>query len=198
MKTLCEELEAIAAVCRSGKPTFRDLLRGTTHRDHALLTLFLSLCFMHPFPMFGVSTVLGGAILVAGVRMSMGKGPWVPERWRDRPLPGKSLAKVFGFAAKGMRRLEVIARPRGAWVEHPWVRRANGAAAAFCGLLIMMPLPPPTNFPPALALMLLSIGILKSDALWLAAGYCALAANIAFFTALLFYGARLLPPLLPL
>lgn len=195
MKPLCDELEEMAAFCRRGKPTFRGLLRGTTPRDHALLTLFLSLSFLHPFPMFGVSTVLGGAILVAGVRMSLGMGPWVPESWRDRTLPGPTMAKVFGFAAKAMKKLETVARPRGAWVEHPWMWRLNGVAAAFCGLLIILPLPPPTNFPPALALLLLSIGILKSDALWLAAGYCALAANVAFFTAILVYGSRLLPSL---
>jgi hypothetical protein len=185
----------MAAFCRKGTPTFRGLLRGTTPRDHALLTLFLSLCFLHPFPMFGISTVLGAMIFLAGARMSLGMGPWVPKRWRDRPLPGETLAKVFGVAARGMRRLETVAHPRGAWVGHPWVLRLNGAGTALCGLLIMVPLPPPTNFPPALALLLLSMGVLKSDALWLTAGYFALAANVAFFTALFVYGSRLLPNL---
>lgn len=183
----------MAADCRGKAPTFRMLLRGATPRDHALLTFFLSLCFLHPFPMFGASTILGALVVIAGVRMALNKGPWVPERWRDRPLPGHVLAKVFELGARAMRKLETIARRRGAWVEHPWVWRLNGGAAAFCGLLIITPLPPPTNFPPALALLFLSIGILKADSLWLAAGYGALAANVAFFAAIFIYGRALLP-----
>ena len=48
--------------------------------------------------------------------------------------------------------------------------------------MLMIPLPPPTNMPPAASLLLLSLGVLESDALVLALGYGATATSASFFT----------------
>lgn len=184
-RRLSEELEILASRCRAEAVTFRLLLPGLTPRDHALFTLFISLCFLHPFPMPGVSTLLGAIVFTAGVRMLMGLRPWIPKRLLDRPLPARPLERAFSAASKGMLRLERLTRPRGLlFIRHPWMRGANGAAVAGCGLLILLPLPPPTNFPPATALLLLSIGILEEDSLFLGLGYLAFALNILLFGAI--------------
>lgn len=184
-RRLSEELDLLASRCRGETVTFRLLLPGLTPRDHALFTLFISLCFMHPFPMPGLSTFLGAAVLIAGGRMLMGMGPWIPRRLLDRSLPARPLEKAFSTASRGMLKLEKLTCPRGLiFIRHAWVRKANGAAVAGCGLLILMPLPPPTNFPPAAVLLLLSIGILEEDSLFLGLGYLALALNILLFGAI--------------
>lgn len=186
---LSEQLLLLAERCAGERVTFRTLLPGLDSRDHALLTLFLALCFMHPFPIPGLSQILGLLIVIAGARMTQGLGPWIPERWLDHGLPGKALGKVLGFSGRQLKRVEVLIRPRGRFLtSHPWVRRLNGAAIVACGLLILLPLPPPTNFPPATALLLLSIGVLEDDAVLLGLGYAVLLATTVFFGALFVLG----------
>ncbi|MEK7859653.1 MAG: exopolysaccharide biosynthesis protein [Elusimicrobiota bacterium] len=186
---LSGHLLLLAERCAGERVTFRTLLPGLDSRDHALLTLFLALCFMHPFPIPGISQILGIMIVIAGARMSQGLGPWIPERWLDHGLPGGVLGKVLGFSGRQLRRVEYLIKPRGRFLTaHPWVRRLNGAAIVCCGLLVLLPLPPPTNFPPAIALMLLSIGVAEDDVVLLGLGYAALLATTVLFGAILVLG----------
>ena len=137
----------------------------------------------------GLSTLCGLIIAVAGGRMALGLGPWVPQRWLGRALPGSQLGKVFAVGARLMRRCERVIKPRGLWLSaHPWTQRVSGCAIALCGLLLAAPAPPGTALPPAAAILLLSVGTLEEDLLFLAAGYVALALNILFFGAIAFLG----------
>lgn len=165
--------------------SLRELLPGMNPRDHALLTAVLAICFLPPIPLPGISTVCGCVIVIAGVRMTWGLPPWIPRRWRERPLPGRSLVRVFWSMAAVMLKLEVMIRPRGRLISaHPWTLKANGLAIALCGLLIGGPLPPGSNPPPAFALLLLSIGTLEEDLLFLGLGYGALAGTLVLFARL--------------
>jgi hypothetical protein len=144
---------------------------------------------MHPIPLPGLSMIFGLIIAAAGLRMAQGSGPWVPERWKNRSLPGRRLEKIFAAGAAFLRRCERVLKPRGRWLTaHPWTQRVNGGAIAFCGLLLAAPAPPGTNFPPAFAILLLSVGTLEEDLLFLAAGYAALALNVLLFGAIAWLG----------
>lgn len=182
--TVSDELARLASACRRPPVTFRSLLGAMTPREHAILTLFLGLCFLHPFPMPGISTVIGAIIAIAGARMARGLGPWIPHRWMDHHLPGDTLARVLDKAALVALRLEKGKAEPQAWLGRAEIRAFNGALVSLCGLLIMLPLPPPTNFPPALALVLMSMGILRQRPGWLAAGYAAVAVNLLLLGAL--------------
>jgi len=176
--------------------TLGELLPGLAPRDQALLTAALSVCFCHPVPLPGLSTLCGLVIALAGGRMALGLNPWVPRRWRGRPLPARRLEKVFAAGARLMRKSEWLIKPRGVRLcAHPWTQRASGGAITLCGLLLAAPAPPGTAMPPAAAILLISVGTLESDALFLAAGYAALALNIALFGAMgaaAWRGARML------
>ncbi|MCX5796773.1 MAG: exopolysaccharide biosynthesis protein [Elusimicrobia bacterium] len=186
---LSTELDRLSAACRESSLTVGKLLPGLAPRDQALFTAILSVGFLHPIPLPGVSTVFGLVIASAGCRMALGLGPWIPQRWHNRHIPGHQMARVFAAGAALMRRCERVVKPRGLWLSaHPWTQRASGCAIAFCGLLLGAPLPPGTNFPPATAILLLSIGTAEEDLLFLAAGYLALAFNILFFGAILVLG----------
>jgi hypothetical protein len=186
---LSAELERLSALCGRKSLTVGELVPGSDPRDQAFLTAILSVGFLHPIPLPGLSIIFGLIIAAAGARMARGLGPWVPERWRDRLLPGRRLEKVFAVGAALMRRCERVVKPRGLWFfVRPWAQRVNGWAIAFCGLLLAAPAPPGTNFPPAVAILLLSVGTLEEDLLFLAAGYAALALNIIFFGAIVWLG----------
>lgn len=186
---LSAEFARLAGVCRGGEVTLRSLLPVQDARAHALITVFLSICFLHPIPMPGVSTLFGSIIAVAGARMAARRGLWVPERWLDRPLPAKALAVVFHASHRVALKLERVLKPRWEWLaSHEHAVRAHGCAVAVCGFLLLVPLPPPTNFPPATAALLLCLGLLERDAIVLAAGYLAFLLNLAFFAAIAVYG----------
>ncbi|MBI3297816.1 MAG: exopolysaccharide biosynthesis protein [Elusimicrobia bacterium] len=184
-----EDFARLAADCAGETVTFRRLLGDMTPRDQALLTLMLSAAFLHPVPMPGISTLFGAVIALCGWRMSRGKGPWIPARWIDKPLPARFLRAVFGVFARLLGKLESVLRPRARFLAaHPALRRANGAGLMFVGFLILVPLPPPTNFPPAIAGFLLSAGILEDDLLFVALGWLAVALNAVIFGLIAVYG----------
>ncbi|MBI5201567.1 MAG: exopolysaccharide biosynthesis protein [Elusimicrobia bacterium] len=182
--TVSDELNRLADVCSRPPVTLGGLVGRMSAREHAVLTLFLGVCFMHPVPMPGLSMVLGVIIAIAGTRIALGLGPWVPQRWEGRRLPGAVLAKVLTKAASLARRVEPAAAAPAVWMESPPVRVSIGAMTALCGILILMPFPPPTNFPPAIALILLSAATLRGRPVLLALSVAAVLANVAFFGAL--------------
>ncbi|MBI4347445.1 MAG: exopolysaccharide biosynthesis protein [Elusimicrobia bacterium] len=182
--TVSTELTRLAGVCAQPPVTFRTLVAPMTAREHAVLTLFLGVCFMHPVPMPGLSFILGVIISIAGARIARGLGPWVPERWLDRELPGGVLAQVLEKAAALARRVEPKSARPSAWMDGAAIRLVVGASISICGVLICTPFPPPTNFPPAIALILLSVATILQRPGWLAAGLIALAANLCLFGAL--------------
>lgn len=186
---LSAELARLGAICRERHLTVGELLPGLAPRDQALLTAVLAACFLHPIPLLGLSTVFGLVVSLAGARMTVGLGPWVPARWHGRHLPGRQLGKVFIAAAALMRRLERVIRPRGRWLSaHPLMERCCGLAISFCGLLLALPAPPGLNFVPAIAIVLLSLGILEEDLLLLLAGFAAVALNGILFGGLALAG----------
>ena len=184
-----EEFRRLAELCAGETVSIKVLMGEMRPRDHALLTLVLSAAFLHPVPMMGLSIPLGLVILFAGARMAMGKGPWVPAAWRDRPMPARFFRTVFRAFAAVMRPVEGLLRPRGKGVAATvWVRRANGVGLALAGCFIIIPLPPPTNFPPALAGFVLSVGVLEDDLLFIGLGWGFLALNALLFGAIAVYG----------
>ena len=186
---LSEEFRRLGELCAGETVTFRVLVGEMRPRDHALLTLLLCAAFMHPVPMLGLSIPLGSMILIAGTRMALGKGVWVPGRWIDKPLRAGLFRAVFAAFERLLRPVESLVRPRGKFLAaHPWARRANGLGLALVGALIMTPLPPPTNFPPALAGFLLSAGVLEDDLAVLALAWLCLALNGVLFGAIAVYG----------
>lgn len=186
---LSSELSRLRALCGEENKTLGFLVESMTIKSHALLPLILSLPFLFPIPLPGVSIAFGWVIMMIGIAMSLGRNPWLPKRILTVELSNKLLNKIFDLGFRTSRRLEKVSRPRGNFLSsHPWVRPLNASIIAVCGLLMALPLPPGTNFPPAVATVLLSIGVLEEDSIFILLGYVAFALNLAFFAALLFFG----------
>ncbi|MBI4404334.1 MAG: exopolysaccharide biosynthesis protein [Deltaproteobacteria bacterium] len=188
---LSAELARLGALCNAQSVTLRSLTKAMGTRGHALLSLFLGFPFLFPIPLPGLSIFFGACIVVTGALMAMGKPLWFPKSWMERPLSANLLRKVFQGGEKMMLRLEVWIKPRGAFIHaYPWIKALHGSMFAVCGALLALPLPPGTNFPPALAILLLAIGSLEEDGAFLFLGYIAFIINIALFTVLPFLGIQ--------
>jgi hypothetical protein len=154
-----------------------------------LLTAFLTLVFMIPVSIPGVSTVFGAAILLIGVTRLFHRSLWLPKRLQDRELPAEKLRAGLRGGMVWFHRLERISRPhRLKWLTgHGVAGVANDLALILGAGLLMAPfgLIPFSNTLPALALLLLAIGLLQRDGVCILLGHCANLATIVYFTVLI-------------
>jgi hypothetical protein len=173
-----------------GKPiAIGTALERLGERGHALSVLVFGAPFLFPLPLPGLSMPFGVVLLVVGTRMSRGLGPWLPPRWARREIPASTARGMVRAAERILGVVECMARPRGRWNGRRAATTLNGFAIATCGALLALPLPPGTNFPPASAALLISLGILEEDDVFLFLGYAALVVNLAFFALLAYFGA---------
>lgn len=169
--------------------TFGEFLDELNHRGHAFLCLVLGFPFLTPLPLPGLSVPFGILILIVSFCMMVGIPPWVPKFLAQKKLPQAPLVKALEFAEKILARLEYLVRPRGAFfVRFPGIKRIAGLAIAACGALLALPLPPGTNFPPALAIVLVAIGVLERDSVVLGLGLLVTVINLLIFSAITVFG----------
>lgn len=165
-------------------------LRG---RGWYVLLILLSLPFMTPIPLPLVSTLIGMLILAIGLRLTIGREPEIPVRFRDRELPAKFFPAVFKASAALVNRLEKVLKPCGLFMSTSLLRRVGGCMIATAAVLLLLPLPVPfSNFFPALSILLLASAALVRDARCFAAGVVALLLSLAFFAAIPHGGGALL------
>jgi len=157
-----------------------------------LLTVLLSLIFLVPVSIPGVSTVFGSAILLIGITRLLSRQLWLPAKIGQRRLPAAKLAVGFTKALHWFHRLEKVSKPHrlGFFAESAVFNVLNNLALILAAVLLMMPfgLIPLSNTLPAVAVILLSIGMMQRDGGSVLLGHLANVATIAYFTALVLGG----------
>lgn len=175
---LSDSLSNLRDLAASGPLTLGRFLDALNARGHAFVCLILGFPFLTPIPLPGVSIPFGVMIVVVAFCMAAGLPPWMPASWRDKKLPAELVVKALEFALKVLRKIEFLIKPRGQiFMKFPGVTRISGLAMAFCGGILAMPLPPGTNFPPALGVVLIAMGVLECDSVILGVGYLVAAIN---------------------
>ncbi len=160
----------------------KELVQFIGPRSRALISLILSVPFLFFIPLPGLSTLLGFLIAICSYSIAFKKGIWFPKCMLKKKISGKLLCQAFQKGKIILVKIEKAFRPRGLFLtKHPLIERFNGFLILFCALILMLPLPPGTNFPPGLSIFLLSIGILEEDGLFVILGYVAFLGNLAFF-----------------
>ena len=186
---LSGELANLREMALKGPLTIEQFLAVLNARGHAFLCLVIGFPFLTPVPLPGVSVPFGVLIVIAGVSMAFGVPPWIPGWLGRKSIPQDLLVKVIGIALKVLQKMEFLIKPRGAAIIHmPGLNRVSGIAMAFCGGLLALPLPPGTNFPPALGIVLVALGVLERDSIVLLLGYLVTVLNVTLFGSVAFFG----------
>lgn len=166
-----------------GSLTLERILKLLSGRGRYLLIVLLSLPFLLPIPLPGVSIPFGLAIAFIGFRSAFSKNMWFPKWILERKISVQTLKKVSKIGLWITRKIKGLIHPRMQGVCHTTLARIiNGMVIALMGFFLFIPVPIPLiNTIVALALLFLAIGLLEDDGLWVIIGYVDAAAVIVLF-----------------
>ena len=182
-----ELLEDILHSIKGEYITLRDLLGMMGESGLLLLCAFLSLPFLFPVSIPGVSTVFGAGIVLISAAITLNRLPWLPQKVADRRLESGKLRPVLERGVTFLRKIDRFFKPRmGALTTGAVMNRVNGLVLMGAGLLLMAPLGliPFSNTLPGVAILLLAAGISQRDGLVVLGGYVMVVLTIVYFAAL--------------
>ncbi|MFM8269256.1 MAG: exopolysaccharide biosynthesis protein, partial [Pseudomonadota bacterium] len=131
----------------------------------------------------------GMVILFIGFRMLFGKSFWLPSFVANKTINSDLVLKIFTSIKPLMKRFSRWVKPRGRFfANHPGSKRVSFFLICCCGFLLLLPLPPGTNAPPAFTAAALSLGVLEEDGVYLLVGYFCFFLISILFLALAFWG----------
>jgi hypothetical protein len=182
-RKLSEEMEALKARSSEGELTLREAIVVLGVRAYTLLLILLSLPFITPIPLPGLSTPFGLAVGLIALRLMLGQKPWLPEKVLSRPIPPGFFGKVFKFAAWIIRVLEKLLKPRLTFLtDTVLLYRTHAGLMMLAAAALLLPLPIPfTNTFPAWTIILVAAGLLERDGFFILGGYIAFAAGVLYF-----------------
>ena len=186
---LAERLRAITAQLPEGGVAMADLRDVVGQDGLMLLTAFMTIVFMVPVSVPGVSTVFGAAILMIGISRLFGQRLWLPRAVERRTVPSDGVRKAFERGLVWVQRLERVSRPGRLprLTSSALMRVLTDAGLVLGAVLLMMPfgLIPLSNTLPAIALLFFAIGILQRDGVCILLGHVSNVLTILYFALLI-------------
>ncbi|MDW9825470.1 exopolysaccharide biosynthesis protein [Sinorhizobium meliloti WSM1022] len=186
-RSLSDTLTGMIASIRGNTITLRELMIEIGEQGFLLLCALLTLPFLIPVSIPGVSTVFGAAIILISLAITLNRMPWLPKRILDREIATEKLVPTLRKGAALVSKLDRYVRPRLNFLtEGALMNRFNGLMIMAGGVLLMFPLGliPLSNTLPGIAILLLSLGIIQRDGLMVAGGYFFLVATTVYFAVL--------------
>jgi len=184
-ESLAEKIELVIDKLPPTEVTLIEIMDIVGADSLLLLTVFLSLIFLVPVSIPGVSTVFGTGILLIGVTRLFSRKLWLPKTIADRRLSSAKLSDGFKRALIWFHRLEKISRPHrlnGLTSEGVMTVLSN-LSFILAAILLMLPfgLIPFSNTLPAIALIFLSVGMIQRDGGFILLGNLSNVATIGYF-----------------
>jgi hypothetical protein len=192
-KSLAETLQGVVDSMPPEGVTLAQIRDLIGREGMMLLTMFLTIVFLVPISIPGVSTVFGGAILVISLSRLMKRPIWLPARLERRVVPSDKLSKAMDRGMKWVRRLERLSRPHRmpSLASGKLMSVLNNGGLIVGAILLMAPfgLIPFSNTLPALAILFFAIGILQRDGVCTLLGHVMNVATGVYFAVLIGGGA---------
>jgi hypothetical protein len=187
-QTLSETLKQTASSLTGEKVTVRQLMELVGEQGLLFFCMVLTIPFLVPVSIPGVSTVFGAVIILISIGITMNRLPWLPNRIMQREFATESLAPTLHRGAEMFKRMDQWVRPRlGFLTEGAAINRINGLALLFGGILLIFPFGfiPFSNTFPGWAILFLAVGMLQRDGLFILIGYILLVVTVIYFGGLL-------------
>jgi hypothetical protein len=174
----------VLADAHQGSPriTIGEMMAAFGERGFGLLMILF--CIPNLVPVPGLGSLFGIPLIFVTLQMAFGrKAPWLPARIAAKSVEGATLRRMVDAVEPRMKRLEAVLRPRFVRLFSPLMDRLIGVFATLCAISIIIPLPG-TNFPPAIALILISLAVAQEDGIYLGLGLIIGAAGLTYTTLL--------------
>lgn len=172
----------------SASLTVGEILETLSGKNRLLLIIFLSLPFCQPLSIPGLSTPFGIVIMLLSLQYAFAKKIWLPKKILHKRMASASITKICRKSLKMMKKIRPLLHPRfGAFFKNRAMEIVNGLILCLMGLLLALPLPIPlTNLVAGWALLLIGLGLLENDGVFVLLGYLIALLTIAFFVIVLF------------
>lgn len=149
----------------SERVTIAEILDALDNRAFGLATLLFAIPSVIPMPP-GVPTVVGIALLIVSIQMVVGREElWLPRFLSKRSFSRQALVGGFEKIKPQLAFVEHFARPRLMFLTGRLATVLIGIVILIMAVVLILPLPPGGNFPPALACAILGMGLVERDGL---------------------------------
>lgn len=169
--------------------TLSELIHRVGNDGLLILVALLTLVFLIPVSIPGVSTVFGAAILLISVSRLFRRNLWIPSTLEHRVIGTRKLRPLLRKALSWLKKIETVSRPnRMGWLAADGAMGTLNSLALILGaVLLMMPfgLIPFSNTFPAVAILFLAIGLLQKDGVSVLLGHVSNVVTIIYFGVLI-------------
>jgi hypothetical protein len=148
-----------------------ELIAGIKTQALALLLILFALPNILPSPP-GTTAIFGAPLVLLTVQMALGRGVWLPQVILVRALPRAAFLALLTKASPYFARFERLLRPRLLVLTEGAALRLLGAVMVLLSVMIMLPIPL-ANTGPSIAIILMAMGLVERDGLFILAGLLA-------------------------
>ena len=150
--------------------TLGELRDRLARRGFGLLMIVLALPTLIPILPPGSAAIIGLLYILLSLQMLFGKDePWLPARMSRYRLSARTIRALRTRGIPFLRRVERFSRPRPLLLDDRVVSRGVALVVLVLGIILFTPLPF-LNTLPALAVLLMGIGLLNRDGVFIAGG----------------------------
>lgn len=150
--------------------TLGELTDRMARRGFGLFMIVLALPTLIPILPPGTAAVIGLLYIMLALQMLVGmEEPWLPRRIRHYRLSPRAIVSLRTRGVPFLQRVERFSRPRPLRLDERLVTRGVALVVLVLGVVLFTPIPF-LNTIPALAVLLLGIGLLNRDSVFLVVG----------------------------
>jgi hypothetical protein len=143
--------------------TFGELIEALGQRGYGALIVLLALPNLLPFWVPFLSPLVGVPMLIICAQLALGRTtPRLPDVVARRSMRGAALLGMIQKASPWLRRVERFVKPRPSFLTSRTGERLVGAWCMVLAAIVALPTPL-TNGPPALACLVMALGMLEED-----------------------------------
>ena len=168
-----EVLEDAEAAAEGSRVTVRDIVDAVGYRSYGPIYVLIALFTMTPFWIVpGVSSPTGIILIVLAAQQLIGKrSPWLPEWILRLAVRRDRYERSLEAAKKIAMRVDRVTRQRLLFLSGEAMQRVAAAVVIMLGLtFIPLDIVPLVSHVPGVALLLIGIGMISEDGLFLLVG----------------------------
>lgn len=179
---LLDHLDSLEAKCVNEDLTLQDIFDVLGTEGHFVLIAFLSVPFLQPIPLLGMSTPFGLLITIILTMAYFEIPPWLPRRWAQKKIPSKTVSMITEALERIVLKIAFIFHPRFNFLFNRPFKDFNMILLILNAILLAMPLPIPfSNAVPAWVILLQSLAHLEKDGLFILLSYIQTLVCIVYF-----------------